>query len=183
MIISLGIFVLIYPESSSESRILIWSYAVVLGGFLQTVVNLPLLMKLGYQIKLNLSLYGEALKTVWLRFLPGVIGLAIRQINIAVDLILASLLTTGSIAALSYGNRLMQLPLGVIGVSAGVAVLPLFSRLSNQQNWRELSEKLRFSFITLAIFMLPITAFIIGIGKDIIKLLFMRGAFNEFLLI
>ncbi|MBN1327231.1 MAG: murein biosynthesis integral membrane protein MurJ, partial [Candidatus Cloacimonetes bacterium] len=178
MIMCLGIYVLIDPRSTIELQITVWSAGVILGGILQTIVNFPLLKKIGYKIRLRFTLKGEALRAVWTRFLPGVIGIAIRQINLAVDLILASLLATGSIAALSYGNRLMQLPLGIFGVSAGVAVLPLFSRFISENNWNELSEKLRFSIISLSLIMLPITAFLVAAGRDIIRLIFLRGAFD-----
>ena len=173
-----AIFILMNENTSTVSLITVLSYGVITGGVLQTVVNLPLLRCIGYKLKVNLNVKGEAIKSVWKRFLPGVAGLAIREVNLAADLIIASFLTTGGLAALSYGNRLMQLPLGVFGVSAGVAVLPLFSRLSSEAKWDDLAKRLRFTFITLAFIMLPVTAFIIGTGRDIIRILFMRGKFD-----
>ena len=174
----LGIFIFLNEAPTVESKVVIWAYGVILGGILQTIVNFPILWRIGYTIKINLSLRGKALESVWKRFIPGVIGIAIRQVNLAVDLILASLLATGSIAALSYGNRLMQLPLGVFGVSVGIAVLPLFSKYVAQQKWAELKDSLRFSIITVSYVMLPITAIIVGLGKDFIRIIFMRGAFD-----
>ncbi len=179
MIGALGIFVLLKPDSSIEEQATIWSIGVVLGGFLQTVVNFPLLKKVGYGFKINMNLKGDDIAAVWRKFLPGVAGLAIRQVNLAFDLILASLLATGSIAALNYGNRLMQFPLGIFGVATGVAVLPLFSRLIAEKKWEELVDNLNFSMLSLAFIMLPIIAIIAALGKDMIYLLFMRGAFNE----
>ncbi|HPR17632.1 MAG TPA: murein biosynthesis integral membrane protein MurJ, partial [Candidatus Cloacimonadota bacterium] len=178
MIAFLGLFLLISKASTMEEQVFFWSYGVLIGGVMQTVVNLPLLRKIGYQIKLNISLQGEALAAVWQRLIPGAVGIAVRQINLIVDTILASLLATGSIAALGYGNRLMQLPMGIFGVAAGVAVLPLFSRFVAEKDWNGFRESLRFSTISLSFIMLPITAIIAGLGKDIIRLFFMRGAFD-----
>ena len=173
-----AIFILLHQNTSSVSQITFLSFGVILGGVLQTVVNLPLLKRIGYKLKVDLNIKGEAIHSVWKRFLPGVAGLAIREVNLAADLIIASFLATGGLAALSYGNRLMQLPLGVFGVSAGVAVLPLFSRLSSEAKWDDLAKRLRFTFITLSLIMLPVTAFIIGTGRDVIRILFMRGKFD-----
>ncbi|MCK4312957.1 MAG: murein biosynthesis integral membrane protein MurJ [Candidatus Cloacimonetes bacterium] len=178
MIGSLGIFVLLTDSTTMESKIVIWSFGVLIGGVLQTIVNLPLLKKIGYTIRLNLSLKSEALLSVWKRLIPGAIGIAVRQINLVADMILASLLVTGSIAALGYGNRLMQLPMGIFGVATGVAVLPMFSRYVAEKNWKKLQDSLRFSVITLSYIMLPITAIIAGLGKGFIKILFMRGQFD-----
>jgi putative peptidoglycan lipid II flippase len=179
MISSLGIFVMINRSSTSEEQAVVWSIGVVLGGILQTIINFPLLKRLGYSLKLNFNLRGKNIAAVWQRFLPGVAGLAIRQVNLAVDLILASLLATGSIAALNYGNRLMQFPLGVFGIAAGVAVLPLFSKLITQDRWQELQENLDFSLLSLAFIMIPIIALVAALGQDMIFLLFKRGAFDQ----
>ena len=51
------------------------------------------------------------------------------QINIFVDMILASLLPVGAISWLYYGDRINQLPLGIIGIALGTALLPHLARL------------------------------------------------------
>jgi putative peptidoglycan lipid II flippase len=165
-------------SSTREEQVYFWSYGALIGGFLQTIINFPLLRRLGYKIKLVLNIHGEALSAVWRRLIPGAIGIAVRQINLIADTLLASLLATGSIAALGYGNRLMQLPMGIFGIAAGVAVLPMFSRFAAEKKWQAFQSNLKFSAISLSFIMLPITAIIIGLGKDIIRLFFMRGAFD-----
>ena len=178
MIGSLGIFVLINETTNIEEKIFYWSYGVLIGGILQTIINFPLLKKIGYKIKLNFNTQGKAIDTVWRRMIPGAIGIGVRQINLVADMILASLLASGSIAALGYGNRLMQLPMGIFGVAAGVAVLPLFSRYIAEKKWSALQDSMRFSAISLSFIMLPLTAIIAGLGRDFIKILFMRGQFD-----
>lgn len=177
MILSLMIYIWV-TDGTITDRIYFWSYGVLLGGMMQVIINLPLIRQVGYRIRINLNHKGEALQAVWQRLIPGAIGIAVRQINLIADMILASLLATGSIAALGYGNRLMQFPLGIFGVAAGVAVLPLFSRLAALQEWQKFKESLRFSAISISFIMLPVTAYIAGMGKDIIRLLFLRGEFD-----
>jgi len=178
MIGSLGVYILLKKDASMEDNIAIWSWGVLLGGVLQTIVNLPLLRRIGYSVRANFNFRSDALQAVWKRLIPGAIGIAVRQINLIADTILASLLVSGSIAALGYGNRLMQLPMGIFGIAAGVAVLPLFSRLVNEKKWLELQDNLKFSIISLAYIMLPITAIIAGVGRDLIRILFLRGKFD-----
>ena len=50
------------------------------------------------------------------------------QINLVIDIVLASLLPSGSVSYLFYADRLNQLPIGVVGVAVGTALLPLLSR-------------------------------------------------------
>ena len=167
------------PQLSLIQKAHALSYGILFGGILQTIVNFPLLRKIGYKIRFYINFQSEALHTVWYKFLPGVIGLAIRQINLAVDTILASFLAAGSITALAMGNRLMQLPLGIIGVSAGVAVLPLFSKCVAEKNWKKLTEQLEFSLLSVAFILIPVTVLLIILGKEFIEILFLRGEFTQ----
>ncbi|MCD4817299.1 MAG: murein biosynthesis integral membrane protein MurJ [Candidatus Cloacimonetes bacterium] len=171
--------VLFFAESTLEDRALALSFGVITGGILQTVVNFPILKQIGYRFKIILNLKSDYLKIVWQKFLPGVLGLAIRQVNLLVDTILASFLIVGSITALTMGNRLMQLPLGVFGISASIAVLPLFSKFVANDEWDKLNEHLNFSMVSLSLIMIPITAILIGLGKEFLQILFLRGQFDQ----
>ena len=62
------------------------------------------------------------------RMAPGLIGAGVTQLNLAVDVIIASLLPAGTVSVLYYADRVQQLPLGVIGTAVGTALLPLLSR-------------------------------------------------------
>ncbi len=59
---------------------------------------------------------------------PGAIGASAAQISALIDVFFASLLPTGAVSYLYYADRLSQLPLGVIGVAVGTALLPLLAR-------------------------------------------------------
>ncbi len=161
------------------SELSVWlSIGVLVGGILQTITLFPLLKKLDYKVSPVFDLKSEAISNLWKKFLPGVIGIAVRQVNLLADQILASLLVVGSISALGYGNRLMQLPFGIIGVSAGAAVIPYFSDYVAKKEWGSLNSKLNFALKTMLFFSIPITLLIVLLGKDIIRILFMRGAFD-----
>ncbi len=59
---------------------------------------------------------------------PGLLGAGVTQLNLAIDVIIASLLPAGTVSILYYADRVQQLPLGVIGTAVGTALLPLLSR-------------------------------------------------------
>jgi putative peptidoglycan lipid II flippase len=60
--------------------------------------------------------------------LPGVFGAGVLQINLVVSTAMASLLPTGAVSYLNYADRLNQLPLAVLGIAVGTAILPPLSR-------------------------------------------------------
>ncbi|MGC9361935.1 MAG: murein biosynthesis integral membrane protein MurJ [Candidatus Syntrophosphaera sp.] len=154
------------------------AWGVFVGGFLQTVINFPYLKQLGYHFKLMIRFGGEALSTLWKRFIPSLIGVGIRELNLIADSLMASFLAVGSISALEYGNRLFQLPLGIFAISAGTVLLPTYSRLVTKQDYPELSKNLRFAAVSLAYVMLPIMTLIVVLGGDVVRILFERGAFD-----
>jgi len=154
-------------------------YGVLLGGFLQTVINLPFLKQVGYRLLVILRFRTIAMKTLWKRFLPAMIGLGVREINLIADAQIASFLPMGSITALGLANRLMQLPLGIFGISVGTALLPEYSRQFTEQRWDDISETLRFSVHLILYILVPISVLLI-MGADIFtRLIYMRGEFGE----
>ncbi|MCK4357764.1 MAG: murein biosynthesis integral membrane protein MurJ [Candidatus Cloacimonetes bacterium] len=184
MMFNLGIIIpaIIYAilkEASIEEKAFVLAFGVLFGGICQLFVNLPLLKKIGYKVKFHINLKQKEIKQVWQRMIPCIIGLGIREVNVVVDTILASLLITGSVAALQYGNRLMQLPLGVFGIAIGIAVLPLFSKHTAFNNISELKKSIQDAFNLILIIMLPIISLIIVMGKDMISFIYLHGAFDE----
>jgi len=148
------------------------------GGFLQTIINFPYLKQLGYPLKIMVKFGGEALNALWKRFLPSLVGVGVREINLVADSLMASFLAVGSISALEYGYRLFQFPLGMFAISTGTVLLPTYSRLVTHENYPELSKNLRIAMLNLTYLMIPITVLLMGLGKDIVQIIFQRGAFD-----
>jgi putative peptidoglycan lipid II flippase len=160
--------------------LIVWAgWGLFLGGLLQTLVNFPYLKKIGYRIKLIIKFTGTAITMMWKRLIPSMVGIGIREINLIADSIMASFLPIGSITALGFGNRLMQLPLGIFAISTGTAVLPLYSRCVNQDKYEELSESVRFSTVSLAYMILPVSTLIMALGGDFVDILFRQGQFDS----
>ena len=155
------------------------AYGVMLGGLLQTIINLPLLKRLGYKLRIILKLKTNAMIMLWKRFVPAMLGLGIREINLIVDAQIASFLPVGGIAALGYANRLMQLPLGVFGIAVGTAVLPQYSRQFTEHKWADISETMCHSIKLILYLLTPITVTMIIGSETFVRLLFQRGIFGD----
>ncbi len=162
---------------SSVQKVEAYSAGIVVGGVLQLLVNLPFLQKVGYRLRPVWS--KEYLDKVWQRFLPGLFGIGVRQLNTYVDLFLASFLVVGSASSLSYSYRLMQLALGVLGVPIWSASLPVFSKLVAQEDNLELQKTFSHVLVLSAFLMVPITALMVSLGREYITILFARGVFDQ----
>ncbi|MGQ9366254.1 murein biosynthesis integral membrane protein MurJ [Azospirillum sp. ST 5-10] len=109
---------------------------------------------------------------------PGAVGAGVMQINLFVDVILASLLPSGAVSYLYYADRLNQLPLGIIGIAIGTALLPLLARhaaAGDRDAMRhDFSRALEFSLLLG----LPAAVALVTAGRPMVAVLFERGAFG-----
>ncbi|NVJ93096.1 MAG: murein biosynthesis integral membrane protein MurJ, partial [Methylocystaceae bacterium] len=135
-------------------------------------------VKEGITLKLRLPTWGNDLKIMLKRIVPGAMGAGIYQVNLLVDMMIATLLPTGSISFLFYADRINQLPLGVVGVAVGTALLPMLSRQLRGGDeagaMNSLNRALEFSlFLTL-----PAAVAYMVIADPIVSVLFERKEFN-----
>jgi putative peptidoglycan lipid II flippase len=108
---------------------------------------------------------------------PAAVAGGALQINVMISQILASL-EEGAISLLNFADRLYQLPLGLIGVAVGVAMLPRLSKLvaaGDQAGARgALDEAVNLSMA----FTLPSAAAMMAMPVFLLDGLFTRGAFT-----
>jgi len=111
--------------------------------------------------------------------IPGALGAGAAQINLFVDMILASLLPVGSISFLYYADRLYQLPLGVIGVAIGTALLPMLSKALKAEDRNEVVKLIGISFEAGLMLSLPAAIGLTVIAGTIMSVLFEHGKFSH----
>ncbi len=89
---------------------------------------------------------------------PGILGVAIYQVNVVVTRLLASFLQEGSVSWLYYGQRLFEFPQGVFVVSLAQAVLPAMSRQVTTDDLVGFRESLRFALVLILLVTIPAAA-------------------------
>ncbi len=72
----------------------------------------------------------KAFKLVLKKFLPSLIGVSIVEINLFIDVILASFLPEGSVSLIYYSGRFVNMPVGIFAVGFATVLLPQFSRFA-----------------------------------------------------
>jgi putative peptidoglycan lipid II flippase len=132
------------------------------------------------ELRFNFNFNHPGVKKIALLMIPSVIGISVDQINSFVDTICASFLGDGSITALYYSNRLMQLPLAIFGLAMATVSLPLMSKAVAQNNIDEMKQTLNFSIRFSIIALLPATVGLMVIGMPVVQVLFERGKFDRF---
>jgi putative peptidoglycan lipid II flippase len=153
---------------------------VVIGGLIQFVMQVPVLYRHGYDLRFNFNFRHSAVVRIVRLMLPGVLGVAIYQVNVVISRLLASFLQEGSVSWLYYGQRLFEFPQGVFIVSLAQAVLPTMSRQMTDNDVDGFRESLRFAIILILLITLPATLGLILCNQAVYSLFFMRGNFTSF---
>ena len=162
-----------------EQPVFALAAGVIAGGVLQFFIQVPALIKKGLKYKPTLDFNHPGLIKIGKLMLPSLVGLAVMEINIFVDTLLASLLPEGSVSYLYYGNRLVQFPQGIFAVALGVAILPTLSQQAAKNQMEELKDTVSFGIRLVLFITIPATVGLIVLKGPIINLLFERGEFTH----
>jgi putative peptidoglycan lipid II flippase len=125
-IISIGCMLWLTPYVPTVGHALSWG--VTASGVLQLGLLLWAVRRAGMTMHLPRPRLTPQMRVLLRRMAPGLVGAGVTQLNLAIDVIIASLLPAGTVSVLYYADRVQQLPLGVIGTAVGTALLPLLSR-------------------------------------------------------
>ncbi len=157
----------------------IYSLAIgaVVGGVLQVLIQIPLLMKERIQINLSFRLLPE-IKETFKRLIPAFASFGVSQFAFVVDTVIASFLVGGAISYLYYANRIFQLPIGIFAIGVGNALLVSLSKHRSENNTTAFLNDLN-AGLKFAIFIsIPATLGMVVLGKEIITALLQRGSFS-----
>lgn len=149
----------------------------VLGAALHLLIQIPGLIRFRARWSLELGLTDPVLWRVIRLMLPRVVGLGVFSLNFIVMNNIASRLGTGSVSALDWGWRLMQIPQTLVGTAMGTVIFPTLAALSevgDEDGKRgAMSGALRFILIAT----IPSSVGLVLIGRPMISLL-EGGAFD-----
>jgi putative peptidoglycan lipid II flippase len=153
--------------------------AVTVSGALQLIWLIWSCRAVGVSLKLRPPrLSPDVKKLLWL-IGPAAIGQGAIQLNLLVSTSLAArFLPEGAVSYLYYADRLNQLPLGLLGIGVGTAILPLLSRQISGGNV-EAASATQNRALELAFFLsLPAAVALVISATPLIRGVFQHGAFT-----
>ncbi|MBF0126206.1 MAG: murein biosynthesis integral membrane protein MurJ [Magnetococcales bacterium] len=150
---------------------------LLLGGCMQLAFQLPAIARLGLMFRFRWAPGHPAIRRVLSLMGPSLLGVSVAQINLLLDLFLASWLPVGSISYLYYADRLLEFPLGLIGIALATAILPTLSAKAALGDREGFKSDLEMALRVIAFLTLPATVGMIVMREPMLALLFERGAF------
>ena len=186
------------PDRTAQAYVL--AYCVLVAGVIQLAMQWPPLLRHGFRFDYNWSRSHHAVRKIGRAMLPTVFGLAVTQMNTLADVLLAWGLSSwpggpatvawlggavpypmhqGAAAALYYGERLYQFPLGILGVTVATVIFPALSRHAARGDRDRLRADLTLGLRLVGSLALPASVGLVLLAQPIARLLFLHGDFTD----
>jgi len=159
--------------------VFVFVWGTLIGLILQFTFLTPVALKRGYKQYLDFRWRHPEIRKILKLMLIFLALTAIGGLNPVVNRIMASWLPSGSIAALAYADKLIQVPVILFAGSITTAIYPFLSSQFAENKIDEMKTTLATSIKMGGFIFIPLAIIMIVLAHPIVKLLFQRGAFND----
>jgi putative peptidoglycan lipid II flippase len=154
------------------------AWGVPLGGLLQAGLMYFALRRLKFRLVWGGPKKHGDIPTLLRRLGASMLGVGVQLFNGVFSMLLASTLAAGSISYLFYADRLNQLPLALVGIAIGTALLPHLSRYLKDNDRKGASEAFGQAVVYGFLLALAAAVGLALLAEELMRVLFMRGAFD-----
>lgn len=178
----IGTMLLVVPNlgNSPEEKIRYVAWAVLLAGFLQWAVQWPVLRHFGWHpvfpkvgTLLSFSSWrDEKVRRVMRLLGPAALGMAVLQLNVVIDRLLAMWVSQEAPAALFFSERLIYFPLGIIATALSTVLLPVFSGHAARNDHEEIRKGITDGLRHLLFIMIPAAVGLLVLATPIVRMIF-----------
>jgi len=148
------------------------------GGFFEAVLLGRGLKRQGFHLFPKWHGLNPAVKQVARQYAPMAAGALLMSGTEVIDQSMAAMLGPGSVSALSYGNKVVSLIIGVGSLSLGTAIFPHFSRMVAANDWTGVRATVKTYARLIVLIAIPMTLLLVYLSHPIVAVLFERGAFT-----
>jgi putative peptidoglycan lipid II flippase len=158
---------------------------VMLGGVLQLAVQLPALKRIGVVPRIGLTWpklkeawHHPGVHTVLRQMAPALLGVSVAQLSLIINTHIASYVGVGAVSWLTYADRLMEFPTGLLGVALGVVLIPQLSAAQGKGDSAAYSAMLDWGLRLVLMLALPCAVALLVFAQPLVAVLYQRGAFT-----
>jgi putative peptidoglycan lipid II flippase len=169
----------VYLSQHLETPIMALAWGVLIGGIVQLLFQIPFLIKIK---KLPRLARGDhpSVKTLKRRMLPALFGVSVSQINLLIDTMIATVLVSGSVSWLYYSDRLLELPLALIGITLATVALAKLSKHFSNKDERKFTRTINYALKIGLLLGAPACAGLVLLAEPLIITLFQYDKFDAF---
>ncbi len=156
------------------------AWGSVVGSGLQFVIQLPAVLVVARRLRPSLVAASAHVRTVARNFGPAMVSRGVVQVSAYVDAVLASLLPSGALAALSYAQILYTLPVSLFGIAVSAAELPVMAGATGDRTMvaDHLRRRLDGGLRQIAFHVIPSAVAFAALGHVLAAAIFQSGEFT-----
>lgn len=175
--INLSVIIALVIFKDKNLSALAWS--VLLGNIIYLILCFIIVKHRGFRCSKKISLKNKYLSSLIIGILPVFISNIVSEINQIIDKNFASQLSEGSISALNYSSKIINLITAIIGTAISSVLFANLSKIATEGNKGKMAKEVeRINSIVITMIM-PLFLFILLFSKSIVQILFGRGQFGE----
>jgi putative peptidoglycan lipid II flippase len=171
----IGAAIWLAPLMAEPIMALAWG--VFGAGVMQLLFQIPALVRLGLLPRPRWGYRDPAVKRMLKQMLPAIFGVSVVQVNLLLGTLIASFLSSGSVSWLYYSDRLVEFPLGILGVALATVILPKLSENHAADDTLAFSKALDWGLKLVLLIGLPATLGLTLLAEPLLSTLFQ---YNEF---
>ena len=165
------------PHMSNPVMALAWG--VLIAGAAQLLFQLPFLGRLKLIPRPKVAFRDRGVVKVLRLMVPALFGVSVSQLNLLLDTLIASFLVSGSISWLYYSDRLMEFPVGLLGVAIGTVILPNLSRNHAEKSPKAFSATLDWAIRLMILLGTPAAVGLLLLSGPMLATLFHSDSYNS----
>lgn len=175
----LNVFVIISITLASRGNLGILAFGTLFATACQFFLMIPFIKREKFNYSFYLSCKDRRILKTLYTALPVIIGTSVNQINILVDRTIASSIAIGGVSALNYADRLNLFVQSMFVYSIVTVIYPVLCAYASSNNFNGIKRTLLESINVIVILVLPMTIGAMVFNKEVVNLLFGRGAFDN----
>jgi len=161
-----------------DRAVMVLAWAVALGGVLQLALQWGALARAGLLPRFRFDWRHAGVRRILRQMAPALLGVSVAQISLLLNTIFASNMGNGAVSWLSYADRLMEFPTGMLGVALGTILLPSLSRAAKEEGGK-FSELLDWGLRLTFLLALPAALGLSLLAKPLVAILYHYGHFKD----
>ncbi|MBN1270512.1 MAG: murein biosynthesis integral membrane protein MurJ [Kiritimatiellae bacterium] len=161
-----------------EEKIYGLAWGVLTAGVVQLAVQLPALIRRGYRPGFALDVKDARVLRVFKLMGPAALGLAVTQVNVMINSLLATWIGPWAPASLFYAERLLYFPQGILATAMSTVLLPVFAGHAARADHGQIRDTLNHSLRTLLFVMAPAAVGLLVLARPIIQMIYQWGNFT-----
>lgn len=172
------LFVVPHLGEAPEDKIRAVAWAVLFAGFFQWAVQWPVLRRFGWQPAVSTDWKDEKVRRVVCLMGPMALGMAVTQLNVMIDRVLAMWVSPEAPSALFFSERLIYFPLGIFATALSTVLLPVFSGHASRHDREKIRDGITDGLRHILFIMIPAAVGLLVLAHPIVRMIFEWKAFG-----